>query len=77
MAILQGTRKAKKGYGGSKAKTIYVDMGIWLDGTTIHMTVPTDKKFHTTVSSNPKSKRHHPNLYMKLEQLLRKHGVWN
>ncbi len=78
MPLLQETRKAIKGFGGKEARTIYVDMGVWLDPKThdIHLTIPTDKQFHTTVSNKAASKRYHSNLYMNLEKLLKKQSRW-
>ena len=77
MSLLQETKKASKGYSRKRASAIYIHAGIWLNSSTkdIHMTVPTEQGFHTTVSNKPYSKRYHPNLYKKLESLLKKHGV--
>ena len=78
MPLLQKTRKAAKGYGEKEARTVYIDVGIWLDPKSheIHLTVPTYKKFHTTVSNKATSKRYHSNLYMKLESVLKKQSRW-
>lgn len=76
VGYLRPPKKAKKGYRGGKPKTVYVDMGLWFDSDTghIHMTLPTEQNFHTTVS-NKKGLRCHKNLYKKLMKVLRKEKV--
>jgi len=73
---LQRTRKSEKGYASEKGKTVYAHMGIWRKGDEIHMTIPTEKYFHTTVNNNDKSIRCHKNLYSKLERLLKENNCW-
>jgi len=71
---IQATQKASKGYRGKKASAVYAHMGIWYDRKSrqIHLTIPKEKDFHTTVSKSPNSKRCHANLYSKLRKLLKK-----
>ena len=74
---LRSPEKAQKGYRGGKPKAVYVDMGIWRDKKTdhIHMSLPTESDFITTVTKKP-GKRCHKNLYQKLERILRKQKGW-
>jgi hypothetical protein len=65
-------RKSEKG-----GNTAYLNIGAWYDAKTghIHLTLPHTGWFHTTVSSDPASKRGNPNLYSKLARALREAGV--
>jgi hypothetical protein len=58
-------------------RTAYLNVGVWFDPETeqIHITLPRSGWFHTTVSSDVKSKRGHPNLYIKLARALKEAGV--
>ena len=64
-------RKSKPG------KSVYLDVGVWYDEEQghIHITAKDVHGFHTTVNSNPSSKRGHPNLFDKLAQCLRESGA--
>jgi hypothetical protein len=64
--------KSEKG-----GNTAYLNVGVWYDAATghIHMTLPHSGWFHTTVTSDPKSKRGHPNLFAKLARALKDAGV--
>ena len=73
---LQKTRRSQKGLRSAKGKTVYADMGIWRHGEDIHITIPHEKYFHTTVNNKEGSKRFHKNLYDKLKRLLRENGCW-
>ncbi len=75
---LQPTRKSQKGHYGKKGSTVYLHTGIWHDKETgeIHMSGPKESRFHSTISNNPKSKRYHPNLYRKLEEILVRERYW-
>jgi hypothetical protein len=74
---LQKTRISSKGYRGSpKGKTVYAHMGIWRKGNQIHITIPKEAYFHTTVNNKEGSERCHKNLYSKLKRLLDENGCW-
>lgn len=75
---LQPTRKSKQGYLRRKGKTVYIHMGIWYDKKSgqIHVTGPKEKKLHSTISNNPKSRRYHPNLHKKLKEILERERCW-
>jgi hypothetical protein len=70
---MKGPRPAPRG-----KKTVYFEAGVWFDEEQghIHLSIPADTKFHTTVSNDPTSKRYHPNLFKKLKMLLQEHGRW-
>lgn len=74
---LQTTQRSKKGYRGPKGKTVYAHMGIWQNQGVIHLTIPTEKDFHTTVNNKDGSIRCHRNLYMHLRKLLQKNKCWS
>ena len=74
--VLQKTQKSKKGYSGSKGKTVYAHMGIWKKGDAIHITVPKEESFHTSVNNKSGSVRCHKNLYTHLMKLLQKNNCW-
>ena len=58
-------------------KTVRIECGFWRGPKgEIHMTIPNSSYFHTTISSVPTSPRYHPNLYSKLERLLKEEGRW-
>jgi hypothetical protein len=65
-------RKSDKG-----GRTAYLNLGVWYDEDTghIHLTLPHEGWFHTTVTDERTSKRAHPNLYGKLARALREAGV--
>lgn len=75
---LQETKTSKKGYAGRKpkGKTVYAHMGIWREGENIHMTIPKEEYFHTTVNEKLGSDRCHKNLFKKLRRLLQENGCW-
>ena len=59
-------------------KTVYLDkVGVWWDENRdhIHITVRGNAAFHSTVNSNPLSKRGNPNLFYKLAKCLRAVGA--
>lgn len=74
---LQKTQTSKKGYKDTKGKTVYAHMGIWKQGKHIHLTIPKEKDFHTTVNNKDGSIRCHKNLYVKLKKLLERNGCWD
>jgi hypothetical protein len=75
---LQETRRSSKGYRGSpKGKTVYAHMGVWRQGEEIHLTIPKEDYFHTTVNNREDSERCHNNLYNKLRRLLTENGCWD
>jgi hypothetical protein len=65
-------RKSEKG-----GNTAYLNIGVWYDTGSghIHLTLPHSGWFHTTVTSDPDSKRGNPNLYNKLARALKIAGV--
>jgi hypothetical protein len=73
---LQDTQTSKKGYSGVKGKTVYAHMGIWRKGEQIHITIPKENYFHTTVNDKNGSIRCHKNLYSKLKKLLETNNCW-
>ena len=73
---LQKTSKSKKGYSSTKGKTVYAHVGIWRQGHSIHVTIPKEDFFHTTVNSKDGSVRCHKNLYNKLKELLKRNNCW-
>jgi hypothetical protein len=74
--VLQKTRTSRKGYKGDKGKTVYADAGIWRQGEEIHIAIPKEPDFHTTVNKKSNSIRCHKNLYNKLQRLLQREGCW-
>lgn len=58
-------------------KSVYLEVGIWYDDEqdVIHMTAKNVEGFHTTVNSDEKSVRGHPNLFGKLAKVLRDAGA--
>lgn len=75
---LQETKRSSKGYRGSlKGKTVYAQMGIWREGEQIHITIPKEAYFHTTVNRREGSERCHKNLYNKLRRLLKEYECWD
>jgi hypothetical protein len=58
-------------------KSVYMEVGVWWDAEQghIHLTAKDVPGFHTTVSSDPDSKRGHPNLFEKLAKVLRDNGA--
>ena len=60
-------------------RSIYFEVGVWYNEKTgsIHMTAKDFRHagFHTTVRPDPKLKRGHPNLFMKLSRCLRDSGA--
>ena len=75
---LQNTRTSKKGYKGGKGKTVYATLGVWKEKEYghIHITIPKEKYFHTTINNQTGSIRCHKNLYLKLRKLLKKYHCW-
>jgi hypothetical protein len=63
---------------GHGAKSVRFEVGAWYDADTrqIHLTIPCHPRFHTTVSNDPKSVRYHPNMYRKLQEVLKEAGRW-
>jgi hypothetical protein len=57
--------------------SVYLQIGVWYDQERgdIHVTARGVRGFHTTVRSDPKSKRGHPNLFDKLARCLRDAGA--
>jgi len=58
-------------------KSVYLEVGIWWDADQrqIHLTAKNVEGFHTTVSGDESSKRGHPNLFLKLAEVLRDAGA--
>jgi hypothetical protein len=56
-------------------KTVRLDVGIWFNEATGHIHIAAKNGFISTVSSDPKSKRFHPNLFRKLTKCLRDAGA--
>ena len=55
-------------------KSVVTKIRIWMKRPG-HIAIACNKSgFISSVSSDPKSKRFHPNLYSKLERLLHDHG---
>jgi hypothetical protein len=73
---LQKTQTSKKGYSSMKGRTVYAHMGIWRMGEQIHITIPKENDFHTTVNNKDGSIRCHKNLYSKLRRLLERNNCW-
>ena len=73
---LQKTQTSKKGYSSIKGKAVYAHMGIWKTGEQIHITIPKEKDFHTTVNNKDGSIRCHKNLFNKLRRLLERNNCW-
>lgn len=73
---LQKTQTSSKGYRGGEGKTVYAHMGIWKQGNHIHLTIPKEQDFHTTVNDKEGSIRCHKNLFNKLKKLLVREGCW-
>lgn len=74
---LQKTQVSQKGYKSLKGKTVYAHMGIWRQGNQIHITIPKENDFHTTVNDKAGSIRYHRNLYEKLKRLLERNSCWD
>jgi hypothetical protein len=73
---LQRTQTSQRGYKDPKGKTVYAQMGIWREREDIHITIPKEKYFHTTVNEKDGSTRCHKNLYSKLKRLLTENDCW-
>ena len=73
---LQSTCRSQRRYSDPKGKAVYAHMGIWRQGDSIHITIPKEDFFHTTVNSKDGSVRCHKNLYNKLKELLEKNKCW-
>lgn len=74
--VLQKTSRSQKGYTGPKGKTVYAHMGVFRQGDSIHLTIPQEDYFHTTVNNKAGSKRRHENMYKKLKRLLQENDRW-
>ena len=75
---LQETKTSLKGYkGGSKGKPVYAQVEIWREGDIIHIRIPKEKHFHTSVNNKEGTLCCHKNLYNKLRRLLRENGCWD
>ena len=57
------------------AKTVRLDAGIWYNSKTGHIHIAAKNEFISTVSGDPKSRRYHPNLYLKLTKTLERAGL--
>lgn len=57
--------------------SVYLEMGVWYDKEQghIHLTAKNVHGFHTTINSDPTSKRGHPNLFAKLAKVLKDGGA--
>ena len=65
--------------GPDGTRYIRFSVAVWYQPSdkTIHITAPSaDKRFHTTVSGNPKSVRYHRSLYRHLQRMLRNCKRW-
>ncbi len=56
-------------------KSIPLALRVWYDPESKHIKMAGPGLTASTVSNDPGSKRHHPNLYRKLGRLLREAGV--
>lgn len=56
-------------------KSVVVSVRIWMKGPDRIGIASREAGFISTVSNDPKSKRYHPNLYKKLEKVLRDRGL--
>lgn len=59
--------------------TVYLRVGLWYSERehAIHITAPgVDDEFHTWVSNNPDSVRHHATLYKHLKRVMKNQGAW-
>lgn len=56
-------------------KTIRLDLSVWYDDKSHHIKLAGKGLTATTVSNDPKSKRYHANLYLKLARCLKEAGV--
>lgn len=67
---------SKAGKKGKPPRSVYLDLGIWRDKRgQIHMASRDGVFTHTTVSNKPGSVRYHPNLYKKLDRVLKSKGL--
>ena len=73
---LQETQKSSRGFRTGKGKAVYAHMGIWRQGEHIHLALPKEKDFHTTVNNKEGSIRCHKNLFNKLKKLLVREECW-
>jgi hypothetical protein len=58
-----------------RAKTVRLDVGIWYNEATGHIHLAARDGLISTVSGDPKSKRYHLNLFLKLANSLRDAGM--
>jgi hypothetical protein len=56
-------------------KTVKLNVGIWYNEATGHIHIAAKDQFIATVTSDPKSKRCHENLFGKLAKCLREAGA--
>jgi hypothetical protein len=68
----EDVRKSERG-----GNTAHLNIGAFYDKETghIHLTLPHSDWFHTTVTSDPESKRGHANLFGKMARALKKVGA--
>lgn len=57
------------------SKSIELTLRIWFDEKSCYIKLAGPGLTASTVSNDPKSKRYHPNLYMKLAAALREAGA--
>jgi len=67
-------RLFKKGDGNA----VVLAIGIWAAkrGNQLHIDITGTKTFHTTVTSDPNSKRYHRTLFRNLRKVLVDNGSW-
>ena len=69
-------RVQKSARGG---RSVYLRVGLWYSERehAIHITAPgADGQFHSWVTNNPGSVRHHATLYKHLKRVLQEQGAW-
>jgi len=62
-------RKSKNG------RSVYLDVGVWLDDGTIHPTARSVEGFHIYVTEDPARRDGHPTLYRRLVACLEDAGA--
>ena len=67
-------RKFKKGDGTA----IVLGVGLWATrrGKQLHIDITGTKRFHTTVTNDPKSERYHRTLFRNFRRLLVENQCW-
>lgn len=71
-------RLSKKGKGNAKPRSVWMEVGFWMDARgTIHLATndPEAKTFHVAVRNDPGKPSGHPMLYRRLKSYLKKMGA--